>query len=89
MWAALLAGCIGSVSVAKAVPSAVLRSVAGRAATLMAVRKAATVRSTPTNTTVPARRWALKTYFYLFLYSFLFVIIHASIHSTGLSMSGG
>lgn len=50
MWAALLADFTGSVNMEKAAPLAVLRSVEKRGATLMAVRKAATVPLRPTNT---------------------------------------
>ncbi|KAA8580474.1 hypothetical protein FQN60_013432, partial [Etheostoma spectabile] len=65
-WAALLAGCTGSVNEVKAVHSAALKSAAGRAATLMAARKAATAPCTPTNTTVSAYRsvhaWWTKSF---------------------------
>lgn len=56
-WAALLAGCTGSVNEVKAVRSAVLRSAAGKAATPMAARKAATAPRTRTNTRESACRW--------------------------------
>lgn len=64
-WAALLAGCTGSVNEEKVVLSAALRSAAGRDATLTAVRKAATVPCTPTNTVDSAYRsvhvWWIKS----------------------------
>lgn len=50
MWAAPLADFTGSVNMEKAAPLAVLRSVEKRAATLTAVKKAATAPPTPTNT---------------------------------------
>lgn len=53
-WAVLQAVSIGSVSAVKAVRSAVLRSEVTRAVILKAVRRAATVLSTPTSTTDPA-----------------------------------
>lgn len=56
-WAALLAGCTGSVNEEKVVLSAALMSAAGRDATLTAARKAATVPCTPTSTEDSAYRW--------------------------------
>lgn len=65
-WAAHLAGCTGSVNEVRAVRSAALRSAAERAATLMAVRKAATAPRTPTYIMVSACRsvpaWWTKSF---------------------------
>uniref|UniRef100_A0A3B3CX71 Uncharacterized protein n=1 Tax=Oryzias melastigma TaxID=30732 RepID=A0A3B3CX71_ORYME len=60
-WAAPPAGCTGSASVGRAVPSAALRSAAGRAATLTAVRRAVTARWTPTNTGASVCRCVLTS----------------------------
>lgn len=56
-WAAPLAGCTESVNEGKAARSAALTSAAGRDATPMAVRKAATAPTRDTNTTMSACRW--------------------------------
>lgn len=62
MWAAPPVSCTGSVSVERAVPSAALRSVAERAATLTAVRKAVTAPHTPTSTVERVHRWVLSNF---------------------------